>query len=123
MGNPTLIEGSLSGVRVIMKIMCVLMVKSLCQARVGAHKYVLSCETLNGTASQGSSSIGAYQVLESPRCDCRGPDCVLSQVTRRSYHRLVGSKILLAHGHRNGTKDWYGLAPGLVFLGWRSLPF
>jgi hypothetical protein len=38
-----------------------------CQVCMSPCGYVLSCQVLNIVASQGSSSNGAYLVLESPR--------------------------------------------------------
>jgi hypothetical protein len=39
----------------------------VCQVRLGACGYVLSCQVLNDVAFQGPSYDGAYPVLESPR--------------------------------------------------------
>jgi hypothetical protein len=48
--------------------------------------------------------------------DCWGPGYVSSHVMSRSYSRRVGGKIPLAHDHRDGRKDRYGLSPGLVLF-------
>jgi hypothetical protein len=50
-----------------------------CQVRVGACGHVLSCQTLNVTASRGPISDGAYPVLKCPRRSCWEPGYVLSR--------------------------------------------
>jgi hypothetical protein len=72
---------------------------------VRACGYVPLCLTLNGTASGGPGSSGAYPVPKKPRVWLPGPECVLSWAMRRSYNGLTGGEILLAHGHQDGRKD------------------
>jgi hypothetical protein len=77
MEKPALSKMNLSGVRVIMTIMHVPVEELLCQAVtgrssahhqmcLGSYGYVLSCQALNCTASQGPGPIGAQPVLENP---------------------------------------------------------
>jgi hypothetical protein len=49
-------------------------------------------------------------------CDCRGPECVSSQVMRRSYHGPAGNETQLVHSHQDGRKDRYKLGLSLVLF-------
>jgi hypothetical protein len=82
MENPAFTKVNLSDVRIIMAIMRVLVEEfaisggegtyssnrvPICQVRVGACGYILSCLALNGAPSQGPSSSGAYLILVNPQ--------------------------------------------------------
>jgi hypothetical protein len=71
---------------------------------VGACGYIMSCLALNGTASRGSDSNGAYPVPKNPRAWLPGA-WVRAKPGTRSYSGLTGGEILLARGHRDERKD------------------
>jgi hypothetical protein len=83
---------------------------------MAASSYVLSCLVLNGAASRGLGSNGAYAVLETPEHDYWGPGCKSSRVTKRGYAGLAGGEILLDHGNRGERKGRYELGSGLVLF-------
>jgi hypothetical protein len=72
---------------------------------------VLLCHALNIATSWGSGSSGAYPTLENPRCGCRGPGCVSRLGLRIKLVGLIGNKILVTHGYRNGGKWWVRITP------------
>jgi hypothetical protein len=101
MKNSAFIRANLPDVKVIMVIMCVLVKELLChamterfqymsaccQVHVGDCGYVLSCLALNGVASRGPGSRGAYPVLENPQA------------------WLLGSRVC-AESEREDKADW-----------------
>jgi hypothetical protein len=50
----------------------------------------------------------SYPKLETPKRGFRGPGCMTSWVTRRSYSGLIGGEILTTCDHRDGRKDQFG---------------
>jgi hypothetical protein len=65
-----------------------------CQLHVGVCGYILSCQTVNGAASWGPNSNGAYLILESPWAWLLGARVCDVPGMRIRQTGLIGDKIL-----------------------------
>jgi hypothetical protein len=79
---------------------------------MGTCGHVLSCQTLNATASQDPDVSRTYPVPKGPGQSDWMPGPISGKEQR--WNRLTGGEILPADDYRNEGKRWCGLLSGLV---------
>jgi hypothetical protein len=121
MEKPTVSRTNLSGVIVIMTIMCIAMAMSGGDGidsgtRVPITRCMWTPVATSYPLPEDPAPVALSDTGKTHGHDCRGPECTPSRVMRKNYIKRTGDEIMFICGYQGEREDKYRFHSGLVLF-------